>query len=297
MAIKSVQLVLNGETYTLEHDSSANRYIKSITAPTASSYSQANHVYEMILNAEDMAGNIVTVTQEDAAYGEQMKLRVKERVAPIISIITPGDSAYLTSNTVSVCIDITDNDSGVAVDTISVLLDEESIDVTKVVIESGFRCSYTGTVADGAHTLSIYAEDNDGNVADEKVISFTVDTVPPALNVSTPAVNVITNKQSCTVSGVTNDVTSGLASVEIILNEVGQGSVSVSADGSFSKSVLLSSGENFILVKATDKAGKVSTVSRNVNYDPDAPVILSIDVSPNPVNAGSEIVIIVEAED
>lgn len=297
MAIKSVQLVLNGVTHTLELDTSTNKYKKSITAPIASSYAQDNHVYAMVLNVEDMAGNIVTVNQDDAVYGDQMQLRVKERDAPLISIVTPGEGAYLTSNSVSISIDITDNDSGVATESISIKLDEKVVDVTKVRIANGVNCSYTGTVADGAHILSVYAEDNDGNVANEEVINFTVDTVPPALNVSEPASNVITNKQTCTVSGVTNDVTSGLASIEILLNEVEQGNVVVSSDGLFRKSVLLTSGENVIVVKATDKAGKVSIVSRNVMYDPDAPVILSIDVSPNPVSAGSNISITVEAGD
>ena len=44
-------------------------------------------------------------------------------------------------------------------------------------------------------------------------------------------------------------------------------------------------------------AGKVTTVTREVTYDPNAPVVISIDITPNPIGAGEEITITVEATD
>lgn len=297
MAIKSVQFTLNGETYALSLDSSTGKYQKTITAPSTSSYAQTDHVYPMVLEVQDVAGNTVTIDSDDSTYGEQMKLRVKETTAPVISVTSPGADAYLTNSTLSLSIDVTDSGSGVLASSITAELDETSVSLTKTAITNGYRCTYSGTVADGKHTLVVNAQDNDGNDATDKTVSFTVDTVPPTLDISSPAASLITNKQACTVSGTTNDATSGLAYVKIKLNGTDQGSVTVASDGSFSKDLALVSGDNTISVTATDNAGKTTTITRNVNYDPDAPVIVSIDVSESTVNAGEEFTIIVVATD
>ena len=44
-------------------------------------------------------------------------------------------------------------------------------------------------------------------------------------------------------------------------------------------------------------AGKVTTVTREVTYDPEAPAVISIEITPNPVGVGEEITITVEATD
>ena len=51
MAMKSVLLDLNGQVYTLDYDSSTKKWKKTVTAPTASSYNQTDHVYAMELKA------------------------------------------------------------------------------------------------------------------------------------------------------------------------------------------------------------------------------------------------------
>lgn len=297
MAIKTVVLTLNGTNYTIPLDSTTGKYVKQITAPTKSSYSQTDHVYAMQLQVTDMAGNVTKIDKSHATFGSALKLRVKEKVAPVISITKPGSGAYLTSNTVDFSVDITDEDSGVASGTISIKLDGTALEVTKTAITGGYRCTYTGTVKDGSHSLAVNVSDNDGNAATEKKIAFVVDTVPPQLNVSSPTADLITNKQACTVAGTTNDATSGLAKVTVTLNGTDQGTVTVAADGSFSKSINLAKGSNTIVVKAIDKAGKSTTVSRSVTYDPDAPVIVSVSHTPDPVNAGGTFTITVEATD
>lgn len=292
MAIKSVVLTLNGTNYIIPL-SAGTTYEKTITAPATSSYPQTDHVYPMLLTVTDAAGNVTTVDKDHETFGEVMKLRVKEKVAPTITIVSPGDGAYLTDNTVSIVFDVTDTGSGVS--EVTAKLNNAAIDVTKTAITGGYRCSYTGTLADKAYTLAVAAKDNDGNLA-TKTIKFTVDTVPPALNITSPTETLITNQQVCNVTGTTNDATSGLASVTVTLNGADQGTVTVTADGSFTKAVSLAKGVNTIIVKAVDKAGKSSTVSRSVTYDSDAPVIVSIDV-PEECAAGDNFTITVVATD
>ena len=82
-----------------------------------------------------------------------------------------------------------------------------------------------------------------------------VDTVPPSLTVTTPTDGLITNTDTLTVSGTTNDATSSPVTVTITLNTVDQGAVTVDGGGAFSKLVTLSEGSNtIVVVTATDKA-------------------------------------------
>lgn len=300
MAIKTAELSLNGTTYAILYDSTVKRYKKKITAPTKSSFSQAGNKYAMSLKVTDEAGNVTTIDKDHVTFGSKMLLRVVEKVAPVITITKPGAGSYLTSNTVPIEFTVLDNDSGVNANSISLQIDSQTAitgGLTKVAITGGYRCTYTATIADGSHTIKINASDNDGNAAVQKTAAFTVDTVPPTLNISTPPASLITNIQNCTVSGITNDVTSAPVVVKITLNGSDQGAVTVNSSGSFSKSLSLVKGTNTIVITSTDKAGKSSIVDRTVVYDPDAPVIVSIDISPNPVDAESEITVTVEATD
>lgn len=300
MALKTVTLTVNGQTYTLTKNTATGKYEKSVTAPAKSSYTQPLKTYAMILKAEDMAGNVTTVDQTHAAHGPKMKLTVKEKVAPTITITSPGAGSYLTSHTVQITFDIADNDSGVNPDTISLKIDAGAAitsGTTKTAVANGYRCTYATTVLDGAHTIKVDANDFDGNAAVQKATTFTVDTVPPALNVASPAADLITNKQSCSVAGVTNDVTSPSCAVIVKLNNADQGPIVVNADGTFAKAVTLAKGANTIYVKSTDKAGKYSEVTLLVEYDPDAPVVASVTITPNPVDAGATFTITVDVTD
>lgn len=57
--------------------------------------------------------------------------------------------------------------------------------------------------------------------------------------------------------------------------------------------VELEEGENTITVIATDAAGKSTTVTRTVTLDTTAPVIQSVTLAPNPVDAGNTYIITV----
>lgn len=297
MAIKEVTLSLNGTTHTLTYNATTKKYEKKITAPTKSSYNQPDHVYDMVLKASDQAGNVTTIDKNHATFGAKMKLDVNEKEAPVITVAKPSAQAYLTTNTVAIEFTVTDNDSGVNPDSIKLQIDSAAaITPTKTAVTGGYKCTHTLTLADGNHTIKVNASDFDGNAAVQKSVAFTVDTVPPTLNLSTPADNLITNKQACTVAGTTNDTTSAPCVVVVKLNAADQGAVTVAGDGTFSKAVTLAKGTNTIIVRSTDKAGKYSEVTRTVVYDPDAPVIVSISIT-NPVNAGDEITISAEVTD
>lgn len=294
MAVKTVQYIFNGQTYNLTYNSTTKKYEATVTAPSKSSYNQTDHVLGGTIKATDQAGNVTTVDQTHSTLGASLKLRVKEKVAPVISITAPSAGAYITNTTPTIEFTVTDADSGVSSGTIAVTIDGTAISsVTKTAITGGYKCTCTpAALKDGAHTISVTASDNDGNAASAKTSSFTVDTVPPTLSVTAPAEGLITNKSTVTVTGKTDDATS--KPVTVTVNGT---AVTVGTDGAFSKDVTLVNGSNTITIIAKDKAGKTTTVTRTVTLDTAAPVIKSITLTPNPVDCGKTFVIAVEVTD
>jgi hypothetical protein len=301
MAVKTVQVVINGQTHTLTYNATTKKYEATITAPSTSSYNQNGHYYNVKVKATDEAGNSVTKDATDTTLGSSLQLKVKEKVAPVISITAPSSSAKLTNNKPVINWTVTDADSGVNPSTIKLIIDSQIITtgITKTQSGKNYTCSYTPTTAlsDGTHTIKVSASDYDGNVATQKSVTFTVDTVPPELSVSAPVDNLVTNQSSLVVKGTTNDVTSSPVTLTIKLNGGTEQTVEVGSDGSFTKTLTLLTGENTIVITAKDGAGKTSTVTKKVVLDQTAPVIQSVTISPNPVNAGATYTISVEVTD
>lgn len=262
MSVKTVQATINGQTYTLTLNSSTGKYEATVTAPSKSSYNQSGHYYGVTVKATDEAGNTITKDATDSTLGSSLQLKVKEKVAPVIAIVSPTSGSYSTNNKPVITWKVTDTDSGVNPSTIGITLDSGTKvtgdAITKTAITSGYQCTYTPTTAlsDGSHTIKLDASDYDGNAAATSSTSFKVDTVPPVLTLSSPTDKLITNQTACTVKGT-----------------------------------------NTITVVATDGAGKTTTITRTVTLDKTAPVIKSVTLTPNPVDAGKTFIISVEVTD
>lgn len=302
MAVKTVQAIINGVTTTLTYNSDTGKYEATVTAPSTSSYNNNDgHYYPVTVKATDEAGNVTTKNDTDVTLGNSLKLKVKEKVAPVITITSPTASARLTNNKPQIAFTVTDADSGVNPDTIKITIGTTDITtgISKTASGKGFTCTYipTTALADGSNTVKVNASDYDGNAASQKSVTFIIDTVPPTLSVTAPANGLVTNQAACTVTGSTNDATSSPCTVMVKLNAGTAQAVTVNADGTFSKALTLVSGNNTIVVTSTDSAGKSSTVTRTVALDTVAPTIKSVTITPNPVDAGKTYVISVEVTD
>ena len=223
MSVKTVQATINGQTYTLTLNSSTGKYEATVTAPSKSSYNQSGHYYGVTVKATDEAGNTITKDATDSTLGSSLQLKVKEKVAPVIAIVSPTSGSYSTNNKPVITWKVTDTDSGVNPSTIGITLD------------SGTK--------------------------------------------------------------VTGDATSSPVTVTVKLNSGAAEAVTVGSDGSFSKALTLAVGTNTITVVATDGAGKTTTITRTVTLDTTAPVIKSVTLTPNPVDAGKTFIISVEVTD
>lgn len=298
--IQSVKATINGQEYTLTYNDTSGKYEATLTAPSKSSYTKEGHYYPVSIKAADDYGNSSTVGSDDPTLGESLRLVVKEKVVPILTFTAPASGAYITTNKPTIQWKVTDEDSGVDESTISITVDGTKITsgITKTPVTGGFNCAYTPSTAlsDGQHTIKIDASDHDGNAAVQKTVTFKVDTTPPALDVVSPVDGLHTNTTSGVVSGNTNDVTSSPVEITIKVNGTSVGAVTIGSDGAFSKNVTYRVGTNTIEVKATDSAGKSTTITRTVEVNTTAPVFTSIELVPNPVDAGATYIIKVSVE-
>ena len=298
MAISQVRANINGTWYTLTLNSSTGKYEATITAPGATSYNQSGGYYNVTVEATNTAGTKGTA---DGSTLNGLRLFVKERVAPVITIMSPSSGAYVTNSKQPVVFTVVDEAGGSGIDLNTLVVKQDGTAVAastlaKTSITNGYSVTYTpaSALSDGSHTITVNVSDHDGNAASQKSTTYKVDTVPPTLNITAPTEGLITATASINIVGTTNDVTSSPVSITIKLNGTDQGSVTVGSDVTFSKSITLAEGGNTIIVTATDAAGKTSSVTRTVTLDTSVPKVVSASITPNPVDAGATMVISVE---
>lgn len=301
MAISQVRVQVNGIWHTLTYNSGNGKYEKTITAPNTTSYNvNAGHYYPVTVEATNTAGTATTVNDTSPTIGPSLRLNVKEKVKPTISISSPGSGAHVTNARQPIVFQLRDEPGGSGINIASLVL---KIDGGTAIgngspgmvcnpVTNGYDCTYTppSDLVDGVHTVTINVADNDANPATQASRSYTVDTVPPVLNVTSPSDGDITNNANIVVQGTTNDATSSPVTVSISLNGADQGAVSVN-DGSFSKSITLANGSNTVVVTSTDGSGRSTSTTFNVTLDTSAPVVSDVTITPNPVDAGATMII------
>lgn len=293
LAIKKVTVACNGVEQQVPYNAEQGKYIlTAFTAPSKSSYNLPDHVYVITVKAEDEAGNVTT---------QDTTIRVKELVKPVSVFVSPSEGALLRSTQPLITWKVTDDDSGVNPDTIGITFDNGTKiinGITKNAITGGYQCSYApiDELSQGKHTVKVDCTDHDGNVATQVSRSFTCDTINPILTVTVPTYD-LTKVPSCTFSGTATDVTTAPCRVTIKHNLYDAVDVPVSDSGAWTKAFTLDEGDNTFAITAYDRAGNETRLNKQVKLDTIAPVIVSIEIDPDPVNVNSTFTVKVDAND
>lgn len=314
MTVATVKVTINGQEYDLTYNGESQYWETTITAPTETSGSNNNGAgpgvgtaaegkgyYPVTVVATDDATNTATCNdQTEGALGQACRLKVLEKVKPVATILSPTTGAYIKDSTPEISLQATDSGSGINPTTGSLVIDSGTpIPITL----TGSGTTYTGThtptvsLGNGSHTISFTVRDYDGNISSAASVTFTIDTLPPTLEVTSPTEGLITNQTTINVVGVATDEHSSPVTVTITVNSADQGEVTVEAGGNFTKAVTLQNGANVISVVATDESGQSTTVTRNVTVSTTAPVIEEIIITPNPVDGGQTYTIQVKVTD
>lgn len=304
MAITKVRVKINGTWTNLTKNATTGKWTGNVAAPAVTSHNQTGGYYPITIEATNDAGTTKTVDATDKTLGAALRLIVKEITKPVIKLVQPSNGAYISNNKLPIIFDVTDetNGSGVNLSTVALKLagttyKDGSTGMTKTAITNGYRFTYTpqAALADGVKAIEITASDYDGNAAAKVSASYTVDTVPPTLTLSSPQTGLITNQKSCVVNGVTNDALSSPVTVTITHGSNSY-KPSIGSNGAFSQALTLTEGTNTITVVAKDAAGKTTTITLTVKLDTSVPTIKSAVFAPNPVNASASVQITLEVE-
>lgn len=303
MAITKVRVKING-TWTNLTKNSSGKWTGSVTAPASTSYNQSGGYFPITVEATNSAGTVTTVDATDTTLGSVLRLVVKEITKPVIKLVQPSNGAYISNNKLPVIFEVTDETGGSGVNASTVALKlagttykDGSTGMSKTAITDGYRFTFTpqAALSDGAKAIEITASDHDGNAAAKVTASYTVDTVPPTLTISSPQDGLATNQKNVVLTGITNDTLSSPVTVTVMHGSASY-TPAVANDGSFSQALVLTEGVNTIQIVSTDAAGKSTTINLTVTLDTSVPTIKSATFAPNPVNASASVQITLEVE-
>lgn len=207
---------------------------------------EGNHA--LTVRIRDLAGNPAVAL---------LGLRTSSDTAPpAISILSPADGAFVASTSPQVAASLAD--AGTGIDSSSVVLRVDDIDVTSEAVVSAAGVTWTPTepLAEMPHRISVEARDLVGHQA-SAASAFTVDATPPALTVEAPADGLALNQTQVEVTGEAADENAG------VRVEVGGQPVTLTA-GRFDISVPVAEGTQAVTVRAVDAAGNARQESRQV---------------------------------
>jgi flagellar hook assembly protein FlgD len=298
MSIKSIKAIVREQEYTLTLDADGY-YSIEVPAGSDSSFPETGGYFPVSITATDDT-DLSTTVDTSSAFGENLKLFVREVNKPTIEIITPADGGYITKEvTPEIKFEIVDNKtqsrgfSGINKESITLKIDGTAVSRTAISFEAitgGWRGTYTPTnaLANGDHTITVDGTDNDGNSAVTATRTFEIDNQAPGLEIYSPTNGSATSNSAVTVTGKVADSNTPIV-VNITLNNVDQGTVTVGSDGNFSKALnLTQQGDNVIKVTATDSVGNKSTEQTIVvKYNSTAPVFEDVEIIYNNIQVSA----------
>lgn len=242
MAITQVKALFRGVEYDLTYNEETRNYETQLSADSTS-FHQPGGYFPATVTVITASGDSDTASGEKRAG---LRLYVRERTNPTIVLQSPPEG-FVTSAGFTVSFLARDEEGGSGVDpaTARALLDGRE---TPCAISGGVITVPLENVPDGPHVVCVTVFDHDGNEG-TGCAAYTVDTVPPVLELTAPDNHAVVDDLTVTIAGRVLDRTSPPVSVTV----AGQ-PVDVTG-GKFETTVPLAVGENRIPVTAADQAG------------------------------------------
>jgi hypothetical protein len=206
--------------------------------------------------------NAITATDTDAAGNTGTSAAVSytlQSVPPTVAITSSGGLTNKASQTISGTVSTTEAAAG---GTVAIL--DNGTQIGTATLSGGSWSTQVTLSGDGSHSITAADTDAAGNTGTSAAVSYTLDTAPPTVAIS--STGGLTNKASQTISGTvsTTEAAAG-GTVAILDNGVQIGTATLSG-GSWSTQVTLSNqGANAITATDTDAAGNIGT-SASVTY-------------------------------
>jgi hypothetical protein len=201
--------------------------------------------------------NVITATAADAA-GNSASQSVSVTFTVPAPVVTIDQTVPGLTNAANIIITGTVDTGAI------VTVANSATGVSGAATVNGTAWSYAAALVQGPNTFTVSARKPFSDTATVSV-TITLDSIPPALNVSALSDGSYTNNQTQNISGTASD--ENLA--QVIVNNQPVNLV----NGSFSVAVTLNIGPNTVTVTASDLAGNLIADTRTINFDNRAPVI------------------------
>lgn len=180
---------------------------------------------------------------------------------PVVTVSAPVANAFLNIPQIIVTGTINEPVTAVTVNGVSATVNGQSFSASIM-------------LAEGVNSVSVTATDRASNEG-SAVHPLNLDTVPPAVTITTPASGLLTKTAQVTVTG---QVSEEFATVTV-------NNLPAAVTGkSFTLDSTLSEGENTLVVKATDRATNAGSASVNVALDSTAPAPPTLAQRKTPTN-------------
>ena len=219
--------------------------------------------YSIIAKAYDGVGNIALTSIQVVV--------VHDLIPPIVSIVSPIESAYLRG-TVTVSINASDNTG----------IDNVELSELKYASNSApYTFSWnTGLYADNLYNLYARAFDTSGNMSESSIIKVTVDNTPPIISITSPVNNALLRGNVMVSVNATDNM--GIDRVELYANNLLK-TASNSAPYTLDwNSVLDTDGAYSLFARAFDKAGNTRDSAKIGIALDNTPPILTLNTVTSP---------------
>lgn len=147
--------------------------------------------------------------------------------------------------------------------------------------------STLSSAADGSYTVSVNETDQNGRAAETASCTILKDTTAPAVTITAPDADTITNGTSRTFTGTAFDTNLSAATIKLYKDGEYNSTIDITnvveADGSWEwkKYELVSGSTYYITLTAEDKVGNSTTAtSKTITVDTTAPVLSNIAADP-----------------
>ena len=242
--------------------------IQAVTVNGGSPVTLANGAFNTAV-ALNSGANTITVVATDMAGNQKADTRIInfDWSALIITLTSPTPADQSFTNQQTAVIAGTLNKPGTVVITLGAMT---PVTVTTNGTNNSFSTATPLTFAPGLNTIGIKASDTaapPNNATVQRRVTY--DTIAPALAITDPADAITTTSGSYPVKGTVTDNFNGVT-LSFAVDGVAVTPVpAVGTDGVFNQNVNLNSAKTYhIVVTATDQAGNVATVQRNIIFRP-----------------------------
>ena len=219
----------------------------------------------------DVGGSyILRVTVDDGERADSDNVLIfADVVAPTLQFVNPLNGALLNTNTPTLDLTFSDDESGVDTGTLVIQIGGQNLDVSCSFGAGSASCTPTSALPEGNVTLTATIADVAGNVSAPAQVNFTVDTIAPVISFTEPTEGSTVNTDTPTIELSFSDAGSGVDTGTLVIQANGSPlavtCTFTATSATCTPTTPLPTGANTLTATIQDLAGNLSAAAQ-VNF-------------------------------